>query len=430
MTASLAERLAAWTDQFEPDGADRALAERALLDTVAVTVAARGHRMAELTSGLGEPLRLGAIGHVLDFDDLHLESTAHISVVCVPAALSAGGGADAYLAGAGVMARLGMVLGWQHYAAGWHLTCTTGAIGAAVAAAVSCGLGPDQIATAIALAVPASGGVQRAFGSDGKSLQVGFAIEAGLRAAALAGRGATADPAALDDWVRLMGGDPDLAGLGLAPGGPGLAPGGPAVPGGLAIKMYPACYALQRPIACVAGLRAAGLAAADVARIVVRTPEATVAPLIHHRPLTGLQGKFSMEYGVAAALLDVHAGFGSFTDEAVARPPAQDLLRLVSVELTPGGGGLLDGQFDVDVTATDGRRWHAALRHPPGSPARPPDEAEFAAKLGDCLRGSGIDPGSIGWHNAAGLLRAALAGDRGRLPGALHGDEVAHARSA
>ena len=81
------------------------------------------------------------------------------------------------------MARLGSALGWSHYSHGWHATCTAGAPAAAAAAAVSFGMGRDEIASAIALAVPAAGGVQRAFGSDAKALQVGFAAEAGVRAA-------------------------------------------------------------------------------------------------------------------------------------------------------------------------------------------------------------------------------------------------------
>ncbi len=58
----------------------------------------------------------------------------------------------------------------------------------------------------------------------------------------------------------------------------------------------------------------AGRAASDV-----RTPASSLAPLIHHSPTTGLEGKFSLEYGIAAALLDGRPGFDSFTDDAVAR---------------------------------------------------------------------------------------------------------------
>ena len=73
---------------------------------------------------------------------------AQFNVVCVPTALALGAGARAYLAGAGVMARLGNALGWPHYSAGWHATCTAGAPAAAAGAAVALGLGPEEIATA------------------------------------------------------------------------------------------------------------------------------------------------------------------------------------------------------------------------------------------------------------------------------------------
>jgi 2-methylcitrate dehydratase PrpD len=159
-----------------------------------------------------------------------MESTTHISVVCVPATLAAGGESRVYLAGAGVMAGLGTALGWSHYARGWHATCTPGTPAAAVAASVALGLPAEWVATAIALAVPAAGGAQGAFGSSGKSLQV-----------------------ALREQL----------------------PGGVAVSDG----------------------------------IQVTTPASTVQPLIHHRPRTGLQGKFRLEYAIAAALLDPHPDF-------------------------------------------------------------------------------------------------------------------------
>jgi 2-methylcitrate dehydratase PrpD len=317
-----------------------------------------------------------------------LPSTTHISAVCGPAALATGGGARGYLAAAGVMARLGTALGWPHYSAGWHATCTAGAPAAAAGAAVALGLDPGRIAAAMALAIPGAGGVQRAFGTDAKSLQVGFAVETGLRAARLAAAGAQADPAAVDDWLRLVGGDPAA-----------VDPGGPAVPGGLAVKIYPCCYALQRPISALAPL-AAGLDPAQVRGIVLRTPAAAVVPLIHHRPQTGLAGKFSLEYAAAVALLDGHPGFASFTDQAVRRPAAQRLVRLAEVELTPGGAGLLDGEFEAEVRTADGTH-RVRQRHPPGSPGCPPSPGQLQAKLADCLAGVAGD--AAGWPPDAGL---------------------------
>jgi 2-methylcitrate dehydratase PrpD len=395
---STALMLGQWAHDLRPADEDLALADRSLLDTIAVTLAARDHPVTKIAAPLSEPGRWAAAGHVLDFDDLHMPSTTHISAVCVPTALACGGGAHAYLAAAGVMARLGTALGWPHYSAGWHATCTAGAPAAAAGAAVALGLDAERIATAIAFAVPAAGGVQRAFGTDAKSLQVGFAVEAGLRAATLAEAGASADYTALDEWLLLVRGDP--AALDLA---------GPAVPDGLAIKMYPCCYALQRPIAALADLvGAAGLDATDVRRIELRTPEATVVPLIHHRPDTGLQGKFSLEYAAAAALLDRYPGFASFTDEAVRRDEAARLVGIVETELEPGGGWLLDGELHVAIADRTGAVHRGVLHHPPGSPARPPSAEQLAAKLADCTSGLDTDWTAWTWQNAADVLRRHL----------------------
>jgi 2-methylcitrate dehydratase PrpD len=395
---STARVLAQWAHDLEPTAADLALADRSLLDTVAVTLAARDHPVTKIAASLSEAGRWATAGHVLDFDDLHMPSTTHVSAVCVPAALASGGGARAYLAAAGVMARLGTALGWPHYSAGWHATCTAGAPAAAAGAAVALGLDAGQIATAIALAVPAAGGLQRAFGTDAKSLQVGFAVEAGLRAATLAADGASADDSVLDAWVYLVAGDVTT-----------LDMSGPAVPDGLAIKIYPCCYALQRPISALAELAgAAGIDPAQVRRIELRTPEATVVPLIHHRPDTGLQGKFSLEYAAAAALLDRYPGFASFTDDAVRRDTARQLAAMVETTLVPGGNWLLDGELEVRIhTGNDGVH-DAVLAFPPGSPARPPTAGQLSGKLADCLAGLDADWSAWTWQNAADVLRRYL----------------------
>ena len=395
---SLALRLAGWAHGLRPSRDDVGLAGRSLLDTMAVALAARDHPVTALAAGLPEGARWAVAGHVLDFDDLHVESTTHISAVCVPAALATGGGARAYLAAAGVMARLGTALGWAHYSAGWHATCTAGAPASAAGAAVALGLTVPQVATAIALAVPGAGGVQRAFGTDGKSLQVGFAVDAGIRAARLAAAGAQADPSALEAWLSLVGGDP--AAVDLA---------GPAVPGGLAVKLYPCCYALQRPISALSELaRAAGVAAGQVSRIVLRTPEAAVTPLIHHRPVTGLQARFSLEYAAAAALIDGYPGLASFTDEAVRRPDARRLAGLVETKPEPGGSWLLDGTLEAIVHTRTGEIKQISQRFPPGSPARPAAPDQLRAKLADCVAGLDTDPSSWTWDTAAQVLREGL----------------------
>ena len=395
---SIAQRLAEWAVALAPSEGDLALAQRSLVDTLAVALAARDESIVSVTADEPAASRWAAIGHFLDFDDLHLTSTAHISVVCVPAVLAVGGSARHYLAAAGVMARIGELLGWRHYSAGWHTTCTSGALGAAVGAGLGLGLDAAALAQAMALAVPAAGGVQRAFGSMSKPLQVGFASGAGVRAAYLVAGGATADPAAVDHWVHLVADSPG-----------GLTLGDEVIPGGLAIKLYPCCYALQRPITAGRELRRLAGSRIDpsaVRQITVRAPESTLQPLIHHRPSTGLQAKFSLEYAIAATLIDDDPGFASFSDAAVARPAAQQLLATVRVDSSPRGDGLLAGSTELVLEFCDATSITADVGTPPGAPGCPLSEVELKEKVRRCAPNEEAQILACGWQDAPQLLAA------------------------
>jgi 2-methylcitrate dehydratase PrpD len=265
-----------------------------------------------------------------------------------------------------------------------------------VTAAVARGLDARGIATAMALAVPAAGGVQRAFGTSAKSLQVGFAADAGVRAADLAALGASADPSAVDAWLELVGGDPAALGRSLAD--PDV------IPGGLAVKLYPCCYALQRPIAALVGLLP--IDPAQVRAVEVAAPASAFVPLIHPRPATGLEGKFSLEYGIAATLLDGPPGLGSFTDDAVARREAAALLARVRASETAAGDGLLDGELEVTVALTDGTSVRSAVSHPPGLP---PTKDELRRKAEDCAGPLAEAVLDAGWDSAWPLVADQLS---------------------
>ena len=204
--------------------------------------------------------------------------------------------------------------------------------------------------------------------------------------------GATADPRALEDWIALVGGDPS-----------DLVLDGPAVPGGLAIKPFPCCYALQRPIAAVRTL-ATEVATADIRRISVRTPAASLAPLIHHDPATGLEGKFSLEYGIAAALLDGDPGFESFSDAAVRRPEAVRVARMVKAMVSDDGGDhLLTGEVEIEIDTTDGAGVRVVLALPPGAPERPMTDEQLQAKLALC---EANELAALTWESAARWARS------------------------
>lgn len=139
----------------------------------------------------------GALGHSLDFDDTHADSSLHPSAPVVPAAFAVGemvnaSGRDvltAIVAGYEVCCRLGNALDpTSHYARGFHPTATAGTYGAAAAAAKLFGLSKEQITSAFGVSgSQAAGSLQFLVnGSWNKRYQVGAAAMNGVIAATLA----------------------------------------------------------------------------------------------------------------------------------------------------------------------------------------------------------------------------------------------------
>jgi 2-methylcitrate dehydratase PrpD len=139
----------------------------------------------------------GALGHSLDFDDTHADSSLHASAPVVPAAFAVGemvgsSGREvltAIVAGYEVCCRLGNALDpTSHYARGFHPTATAGTYGAAAAAAKLFGLSQDQIVAAFGVSgSQAAGSLQFLVnGAWNKRYQVGAAAMNGVIAASLA----------------------------------------------------------------------------------------------------------------------------------------------------------------------------------------------------------------------------------------------------
>ncbi|WP_298108215.1 MmgE/PrpD family protein [Bradyrhizobium sp.] len=139
----------------------------------------------------------GALGHSLDFDDTHADSSLHPSAPVVPAAFAVGElvGASgrevltAIVAGYEVCCRLGNALDpTSHYARGFHPTATAGTFGAAAAAAKLFKLPQDRIIAAFGVAgSQAAGSLQFLVnGAWNKRYQVGAAAMNGVIAATLA----------------------------------------------------------------------------------------------------------------------------------------------------------------------------------------------------------------------------------------------------
>src|SRR3982075_798807 len=137
----------------------------------------------------------GALGHSLDFDDTHADSSLHASAPVVPAAFAVGeltgaSGRDvltAIVAGYEVCCRLGNALDpTSHYARGFHPTATAGTYGAAAAAGKLFGLSAEQIVSAFGVSgSQAAGSLQFLVnGAWNKRYQVGGAAMNGVIAAA------------------------------------------------------------------------------------------------------------------------------------------------------------------------------------------------------------------------------------------------------
>ncbi len=151
----------------------------------------------------GRVAAAGCAGHVLDYDDTYAAGLVHASAPVAPVALllaaerglSLGAALDAYAAGFETTAALARASHPALYERGWHPTSVCGVAGAAVAAARLLDLEPDRERVAVGISLLRAGGLQAAFGTDGKALQVGLAAATGLEAARLsaAGAGVSAD---------------------------------------------------------------------------------------------------------------------------------------------------------------------------------------------------------------------------------------------
>ena len=102
--------------------------------------------------------------------------------------------------------------------------------------------------------------------------------------------------------------------------------------------------------------RAHDLRPGQIERIEVGTNSNVPNALIHHRPVTGLQGKFSMEYCIATCVVRRRAGLAEFTDEAVLAPGIQDFLGKVDLVVAPDleAMGYQHVRSRVTVTGKDG----------------------------------------------------------------------------
>jgi 2-methylcitrate dehydratase PrpD len=112
----------------------------------------------------------------------------------------------------------------------------------------------------------------------------------------------------------------------------------------------------------------------------------TPTVLLYDRPRTGLEGKFSLHYCAAAAVLDDRIGPDTFEDERVTAEDVQALLPRVTMRvdatLDPSAPPLT--QAALTVRLRDGRELGAMVRGARGYPEQPASLSELESKFRGC----------------------------------------------
>ena len=339
----------------------------------------------------GAALLNGIAAHVLDFDDASSPMNGHPSVVLFPALVALAEARDAqgmelvaaYVVGFEICCKLGRALDLTHYSRGWHMTSTVGTIAATAACGRLLDLDAERISNAIGLAVAQTGGTRENFGTDAKSFQAGQVNAAAIRAALLAEQGFSASPNALDGkagFATLYSAGEDLTSVLETLGDQPLEIDG----SGIEIKKYPACYGIHRPLDGLFDImsdREFGLA--DLDHIDIETSYGALAPLVRHPPRSGVEGKFSMEYSIAAAIADRRIGLSTYTDEAVGRREiAPHLSRIVTREASDT---MLPRWASISISFKDGEKRMRRVDELRGSTRLPLSAEGLFAKVSDCL---------------------------------------------
>jgi len=334
----------------------------------------------------------GTMAHALDYDDFITPMSGHPTVPVLPAVLALGqlkhrSGRDvlaAYITGLEVETRIGSGIGDHHYAAGWHPTATLGTLGAAAAAAKLLDLDISQTRMALGIAASQASGLRQNFGTMSKPFHAGMAARNGIVAATLAGKGFTADENILESrfgFLPVLGGEGeyDLAAVTKDLGSPFVV-----VSPGLDIKPYPCCRFTHRCIDAMLHIVAEyHPAPEDVTSVECHTSTFVPRIVTHHRPGTALEGKFSMEYCMARAIIDGDMRIVQFTEEKVLDPAVQELLKKVRYVHPPGAEDRSLAE-KVVVILRDGTQYSHEVLYAKGSPENPLTHEELTTKYRDC----------------------------------------------
>jgi len=353
------------------------------------TVLGQGFKSSALMAAFAN----GTAAHALDYDHsfyLMGQPTAGL----IPAILSLGeslgvSGRDileAYVMGFEVTTKVAASMPDHSNEGGWHSTGTLGSLGAAVSCAKLLGLDTREIQMALGIACSMAGGIICNFGTMTKPLHAGLAARNGVLAAKLAQSGYTANAQALEAGMGFY--DVYCRGLPFEPGPlETLGKSYELIEKGIKIKAYPCGGLTHSAIDAVLEMRSRqGIAAEMVESIDVDVTRHTYKRIAFQIPETGLQGKFSMGYLLARALIDGKVSLDAFTDTAIRDRRILELAERVHMRHDPDLQVSPEGSrpCKVVIRLKNGSSFSRRVDQPKGSLEVPISPQELRAKFVEC----------------------------------------------
>jgi 2-methylcitrate dehydratase PrpD len=252
------------------------------------------------------------------------------------------------------------------------------------------GLSAGEVTHALGIAASLACGLKENNGTMTKPLHAGAAARNGVMAALLAKNGFTASEEAIDGpqgYLAAM--DSERPAEALAQACADLGRRWEIDDTGITVKLYPSCAATHPPLdALLDLLRGHGITAGDIKAIAVEVDTMTPRLLIHDRPATGLEAKFSMPFCASAAIVYGHPTVDTFDEAHIQDPRIQALMPSVSMRINPAFDSAANlSQAHVSIQLTDGRTVSQRADGARGYPGRLSDE-DLAAKFLGCARRS------------------------------------------
>jgi 2-methylcitrate dehydratase PrpD len=324
----------------------------------------------------------GQIGHVLDYDDTHMDGVVlHTSSPVLAALFSVAesgsfSGRDlvaAYAAGFEAGVRVGKASP-GHHDGGWHLTGTLGTIAAGIAVGRLLGLDAGKMTYALGIAATQAAGMQQNRGTMSKSFHAGKAASNGVLAGFLAREGIDSSDEIIEGkrgFSRTFssGSQPEALLDGLGRDWQILRNG---------YKPY-ACGIVVHPLidGMIALRRRGGIDPARIERVEITVNPAAVRITGVAEPQTGLQSKFSIYHSAAVSFLDGNAGIGQYSNERALAPEVVALRRKVQVSVDEGFR-----RDEAHVAIVDGQDRHEAhVDHAAGTVDNPMSDAALKDKF-------------------------------------------------